>query len=1631
MDFERVLKRIGEVPEEVVINKNLFSCGRMNESDLVCLSLLVSRQHCLFTKLPDGLYVTDLGSSNGIYINGKVQETKRAILLNEGDLIGIGCAETTNLDPKTMFVYKVTNRVVLCDSSTSDGISNNRHARKEQSKERRNESNNNDAPANKVARNCSNAVDDDDIEIIENSFNVYTAKSHEMAKKSNSVRQVSECAPNLGPAREVNETTKKKEFTRQITECSTTFGVTEQEASANVKRNEHKKQFTRPEIIDIAEPCISSTPQDDDDIIEIDVTPPRSNVSREVIHTNLTNKELENLNQFIANVNIKQEPQNDPEPIAPTTTIKLEPDWHSFSQIDIVEINDDEGFPSSQLFDRSVVKEESEEKDVDSNVLQTSLFLGDDDNVVTILSSDDDDDDDDVINEDNVIHPIQKIKIESGIEPALEFVDVGVAAHPTITNETNNVCQNNLDVPNYEQVDSTAMLIASLTTEQSLEEQLFALHQETSLESSTSKDPLLDKETSVTNDTLTKKNISTTNDMDTSSNKDTKKSNRKGLEICEPHFIKPKKRGEKSTKRSRSKDRLDRKRKHSSDSSFIKDRHEKSTKNKEYKKDKSTSKQSTKQRSRSKESNNKDKHQSTSSELESHQKKNDENHNKNLSKSFENSSNNSDMLNQSRPKNKTTIVKAKVSTKTRGDMLCEAMQMSRPQPRKEAKAKASEPAKETSAPKLDTTSFVIPRRQFPSSTIPSSSISMISQLNTPTSISPSRDIPSSLAKDPSNDINRPLSPPVGNERSPSPLTESETNRNDVSGIPTSNPNLKSALKSANLNTSQKKVLFKANIAAVREFHIEEGNLLRNIKDGNNLRSSKKDFIGYRTTELKIEDFLARVFAWEPVWLEQQQKIKALPPIVKAEDMQQLPNTFTSFDQYYKRMEVLLLLETWQYLVKEYECTGNRYTTSAVLPCSIVRYSIKQMMTPNKLRYTMMAIHTLVTENQLVRQEHPVYGDMIILEYTTKHGNSLHMRRAFAYVVQVQQQNASKYLQSNDMLRKFVKFPQALLTYFVYTKMIDEQTIQYDQVARLRSIFYIRSHLRLLQGLQYVPRSELCDSILNVDIEQFQLAPVTTREIKEYDLVTKDKLNAKQMEAVIKFTNASVKLEPKIGLLVGPPGTGKSKVIANLVTQILYGEGRYVAGKPLRILVCAPSNAAIDEIVLRLLEIRGAIKEHRFKMVRIGRMESMHAEVKKISVAELARREALKAMSDHVHKISEGIDQKKRKVEDEIRALQLLVANNPRNVGYRMDLDNYRERLRKLVNKMPKTDQEMAKLENAAKMVILQKANVIACTLTSCYTGQMESIFGGDTEKIATCIVDEATQCCEAETLIPLMLGVKSLILVGDPNQLPATIMSTDAKKLGLDRSLFTRAKYALNTQINNERKDHMDPVITLSMQYRMVQAISHWPNRFFYGGKLQDMADYRNNFPFQSYRILNLDGIQDNIKFQNTSEAVFVGNLINSLMTCNKLSSWNRKITVGVITPYQNQKSVIQSTITEQIKNVPNTLQDKFHIEVNTIDSFQGQERDVIVMSLVRSSGIGFLSDPQRLCVALTRAKFTLIICGNFTTFQRDNMWKDLLRDARSRGVVARLNTTARPNEIKPHIVSNRTWRFHRTLKSR
>ncbi|XP_058808313.1 probable helicase senataxin isoform X2 [Phymastichus coffea] len=1643
---EWILERIGPIKQEVAMNKSYLTCGRMKDQDIVCLSLLVSREHCEFAQLQDGLSVIDFGSSNGVFVNGQQIRARQRHMLEENDYVGIGCCNIEDLD-KSMFVYQVKKKK----------IPNDRLNRKQQSKTRQGPI---PVPAKIQKLPIKEDDDDNDIEIIEH---MSSDSAVIQSKKINPLEKLNakEFRKIAHPIKQINDNVHLKPV---VSECSSTSNIdnetgnlskncpkiTEKDNSSKIIKSNNYKNSVSAKVLDIIEIDINDEPVP----INIKIEPMQLdevgtssiNTASQEVGTNsisvgtkqvVQNAQVDNCSPFVddnagidtANLNnIKSESKyEDNNSHLPSMNdcneeLNIENDdvnnikEELYSQIDLVDIGDedDDCFPSSQLFNKSSIKEEIENNDYNEQMHLSQFLDEEDDNIITIIDSDEESND-----EINDIDPLQQIKSEPVPESVVAEMIVPEILETDFNMEVDKLPSNNNEIVNSStrvEIDHT---LSCFTKESEVDTNNKKLPNNEGLHSSASNQLIgpFEKALQSSNELI----LSSSHDpLEPSTSKNVSspfvKPIKKGVKIIEPHHMKPKKRGRSSDDKRYSSDL---------NSSFSR----KNKKSKKYKSSSTSSKKSS--------------HHSSSSSSGSSSKKKNSSKSSSKRKERHGSETTNDSIDQSvpssekpeepeKPKNRTTIVKAKVSSKSRGDMLCESMINLRPTPRTVNKKVGSESAKNVPSKDIEkiatvvNSSCVIPRRQIPSGSIriigPHSEIQSSNSSNKHVleSSSESNSVSSSISrkensstvlKNTTNLMNFPSSSISNNAKSSPSDTESVGNDLD---FPTDSPPLKPSLTIPVPNGNNKRVSFKENIVSVKEFSIDPGNSMRNIKDG---LKTVKEFP--KPLELKIEDFLARVFAWEPCWMEQQQKVKELPPIVDKRKLLPLPNTFNCFEQYYKRMEILLLLETWQLLLKEYECTGSKYSNSRTVCCAIERDSIKQQLTPNRLRYSKLDIKTITTKDELRLKSNPVYGDMIILEYTIKISGQIKWRRAFAYVVEVRQQNSLRSLPSAHPLFRRVNNPHAIITYTVQTRVIDEHTIQFEQLARLRSILYLRPHLRAIKGLQCVARSALRDSILHVDIDEYQLDQPNSSS--NYPLITNDKLNEKQKEAVIKFTDAATNMKSKIGLLVGPPGTGKSTVITNLVTQMLYGDGRFVNGNAKRILVCAPSNAAIDEIVLRLLEIRQAIskREHRFRMVRIGREECMHEEVKKISVADLARKEANRLFTGNKQKHLEDVEHKKHLLLKTIKSLNDLMASDPHNRSrYEMELEHKRTKYEKLSHRSPEAEQmERSKLETNAKTTILHGAHVIACTLSSCYNGQMEAIFGGNTDHIATCIVDEATQCCEAETLIPLMLGVKNLILVGDPNQLPATVMSTDAKRLGLDRSLFTRAKEALESQLDNISDKDKDPVIMLKEQYRMVSAISFWPNKFFYKGKLIDRVAYKQSFPYHPYRILNVDGDQDQTKFSNTSEALFVGNLVHALMMCDKIPSFKKKISMGIITPYQNQRTKILETIRDQTRSVPPEIKNKFETECNTIDSFQGQERDVIIMSCVRSHGIGFLSDPQRLCVALTRAKHTLIICGNFAPFKKDKMWDDLLCDARSRGLVSNVNKNARPDEIKPLVV--------------
>ncbi|CAJ1456465.1 unnamed protein product [Effrenium voratum] len=276
-----------------------------------------------------------------------------------------------------------------------------------------------------------------------------------------------------------------------------------------------------------------------------------------------------------------------------------------------------------------------------------------------------------------------------------------------------------------------------------------------------------------------------------------------------------------------------------------------------------------------------------------------------------------------------------------------------------------------------------------------------------------------------------------------------------------------------------------------------------------------------------------------------------------------------------------------------------------------------------------------------------------------------------------------------------------------------------------------------------------------------------------------------------------------------------------------------------------------------------------------------------------------------------------------------------------------------------------------------------------------------TQKIETVIVDESCQCKELETMVVMRRHVQRLILVGDPEQLPSTVMSKKAKEMGFDRSLFERL-----VDLGNEKH-------TLARQYRMLPQIAEFPNNTFYNGQvvndeivmqlerqMQDIIhapDRDWNFdtairlfdtgpgPFEERDFTNMST-------SNPYEAEMVVKLLTQFFRANES---DRRLSVGIIAPYNGQVRLIKDRINGEKSTVSSRKLEKKVKLVKTVDGFQGNEQDIIVISTVRSNlkgQLGFVSDHRRLNVAITRARFRLWVIGDLQTLANDEMWANFIK---------------------------------------
>ncbi|CCC10804.1 hypothetical protein SMACR_07821 [Sordaria macrospora] len=441
--------------------------------------------------------------------------------------------------------------------------------------------------------------------------------------------------------------------------------------------------------------------------------------------------------------------------------------------------------------------------------------------------------------------------------------------------------------------------------------------------------------------------------------------------------------------------------------------------------------------------------------------------------------------------------------------------------------------------------------------------------------------------------------------------------------------------------------------------------------------------------------------------------------------------------------------------------------------------------------------------------------------------------------------------------------------------------------------------------------------------EVQVAPTKITMPKKFHVPGLPELNASQIAAIKQV------LSNPLSLIQGPPGTGKTVTSATIIYHLAKMSNSQV-------LVCAPSNVAVDQLCERI---------HRTGL-KVVRLTAKSREDVESSVSFLALHEQVRMNTTN-------------------KELDGLV------------------KLKTETGELSSQDEKRFKqLTRQAEREILQNADVVCCTCVGAGDPRLSKM------KFRNVLIDESTQSAEPECMIPLVLGCKQVVLVGDHKQLGPVIMNKKAAKAGLNQSLFERLVKLQFTPIR------------LKVQYRMHPCLSEFPSNMFYDGSLQNGVTAAERLrkdvdfpwpvpetPMMFWSNLGNEEISaSGTSYLNRTEAANVEKIVTRFFKAGV-----KPADIGVITPYEGQRSYIVNTM----QNTGTFKKESYReVEVASVDAFQGREKEFIVLSCVRSNenqGIGFLSDPRRLNVALTRAKYGLVIIGNPKVLCKHELWHHLL----------------------------------------
>ncbi|XP_049322547.1 probable helicase senataxin isoform X2 [Astyanax mexicanus] len=753
-------------------------------------------------------------------------------------------------------------------------------------------------------------------------------------------------------------------------------------------------------------------------------------------------------------------------------------------------------------------------------------------------------------------------------------------------------------------------------------------------------------------------------------------------------------------------------------------------------------------------------------------------------------------------------------------------------------------------------------------------------------------------------------------------------------------------------------------------------------------------------------------------------------------LKEVPTTFSTHEEYFSTMYPLLLANLFEEMVSEWQRSGR------------VEISLK-VQGLESTNHTASFTASLGSEQEM-RQYYPKEDDLVLLWLP---------KNKSAYASgdpDVNERHASFGCVSRSSVINNGAGQHSTLNLTIQTRgnvsSVNTQHVRCEVIGSLiTTMREFRALCHLKSGIMARPYI-----LLKPHVSVFTPCQ---ESLPDLDMPEYNTDQAKAISCGVAMVKRRQYSAPKILLIHGPPGTGKSKTIVGLL-QRLFSEhndniavNRHSKSHRMRVLLCAPSNAAIDNLMKKVIL---AFKEKcrdinspqgncgDINLVRLGSEKTISKSLTGFSLdSQTSKKTQMRADPD--------VQRQKHRLDQAIENLSRQCAITQKQSPEFKQLMDKKQHYLSEREKLSRHLREFRSKRQEVQAGVLRDAHVICCTLSTSGSLVLETAFRRHGREPFSCvIVDEAGQAKEAESLIPLLHRCPALILVGDPDQLTPTVVSQKAKELGYDQSLMARLWKSLHPS---------NPSIFLSIQYRMHPDICSFPSKYIYGNRLKndwagECLQYRHlqaeqrqlyrfglrwagpcycetaqkrcsvNWPFEPYRVFDvMDGREnkENDSFSNQKEVKLILMLL-------KLIGEKQVVRVGVITPYNAQKQQILRAVNAEARG-NKTLQ----VEVDTVDGFQGREMECIIVSCVRASSemgsIGFVGNRQRMNVTITRAKQSLFILGHLRTLREHSDWGALIKDADRRGTIIKTQeqdfreaTTKilKPERSHPHTLTSR-----------